>query len=98
MAVDAEALFIRPFRDVVAVGATALTNASTHVPQHGPGSADHVDRMSKAAQTLVREGERALSKVQLVWNNQVDQYGDNFKEIMVQQGMPPRKPTVDFSH
>jgi hypothetical protein len=53
--------------------------------------------MLKAAQTLVREGERALSKVQLVWNDQVDKYGDSFKEMMVQQGMPLRtsKPRIE---
>lgn len=91
MAFHAEALLIRPFSDVVAVGTAALTNASAHVPQQGSGPTDHVDRMSRAAHALVREGERALNKVQLIWNEQADKHGDNFREMMVQQGMPLRK-------
>ncbi|KAK4233534.1 hypothetical protein C8A03DRAFT_19410 [Achaetomium macrosporum] len=78
MAVDAEDLLIQPFRDVVAAGAAAVANA-------GRGPADHVDRMSRAAQALVREGERALTKVQLVWNDHVARHGDTFRETMVQQ-------------
>lgn len=90
MAVDAEALLIQPFRDVIAVGTTALANAPAHAPPNGPGSSDHADRMSRAAQALTREGERALNKVQLVWQAEVDKHGDNFREMMVQQGMPSR--------
>jgi hypothetical protein len=86
MAADAEDLLIRPLRDVVAVGHTALSNATTQAPHQTPGPADHVDPMSRAAQALVREGERALHKVQLVWRDQVNKYGDGFREMMVQQG------------
>ncbi|KAK3291131.1 uncharacterized protein B0H64DRAFT_420457 [Chaetomium fimeti] len=81
MAANAEDLFIRPLRDVVAAGNVAATNA----PQQSPGSADHVDPMSRAAQALIREGERALNKVQLVWRDQVSRYGDAFRDLMVQQ-------------
>jgi hypothetical protein len=80
MAVDAEELLIRPFRDVVALGAVAVTNAETHA------SHEHAGRMSKAAQAVVREGERALTKVQLVWNDQVARYGNSFRETIVEQG------------
>ncbi|AEO63789.1 uncharacterized protein THITE_2039753 [Thermothielavioides terrestris NRRL 8126] len=79
MAVDAEELLIRPFRDVVALGAVAVTNAETHA------SHEHAGRMSKAAQAVVREGERALTKVQLVWNDQVARYGNSFRETIVEQ-------------
>ncbi|KAK4033801.1 hypothetical protein C8A01DRAFT_19312 [Parachaetomium inaequale] len=85
MAADAEDLLIRPLRDVVAAGYTALTNAATQAPHQTPGPADHVDPMARAAQALVREGERALHKVQLVWRDQVSKYGDSFRETMVQQ-------------
>jgi hypothetical protein len=81
MAVDAEDLLIRPFRDVVAVGSAAVTNASTHATH------DNADRMSRAAQAIVREGERALNKVQVVWNDQSSKYGDSFRDMMVQQGV-----------
>ncbi|KAH6640152.1 hypothetical protein F5144DRAFT_589695 [Chaetomium tenue] len=85
MAANAEDLFIRPLRDVVAAGNAAVTNATTRAPPQSPGSADHVDPMSRAAQALLREGERALTKVQLVWRDQVSRYGDGFREVMVQQ-------------
>ncbi|KAK4119501.1 hypothetical protein N657DRAFT_257006 [Parathielavia appendiculata] len=85
MAVDAEDLLIRPFRDVVAAGTVALTNASTHAAQQSPAPGDNVDRMARAAQAIVREGERALNKVQLVWNDQVSKHGDSFGNMMVQQ-------------
>ncbi|KAH6843444.1 hypothetical protein B0I37DRAFT_217893 [Chaetomium sp. MPI-CAGE-AT-0009] len=85
MAANAEDLLIRPLRDVVAAGNAALTNAATHAPHQSPGSADHADPMSRAAQAIIREGERALNKVQLVWRDQVSRYGDGFREIMVQQ-------------
>ncbi|EAQ85510.1 hypothetical protein CHGG_09524 [Chaetomium globosum CBS 148.51] len=85
MAANAEDLFIRPLRDVVAAGNAAVTNATTRAPPQSPGSADHVDPMSRAAQALLREGERALNKVQLVWRDQVSRYGDGFREVMVQQ-------------
>jgi hypothetical protein len=74
MAVDAEDLLIRPFRDVVALGSAAAANA-----------ANKGDPMSRAAQALVREGERALNKVQVVWKDQVAKHGDNFKEAILQQ-------------
>ncbi|KAK4095988.1 hypothetical protein N658DRAFT_437040 [Parathielavia hyrcaniae] len=85
MAVDAEDLLIRPFRDVVAAGTVALTNASTHAAQESPAPADNADRMARAAQAIVREGERALHKVQLVWNDQAGKHGDSFGDMMVQQ-------------
>lgn len=88
MAADAEDLLIRPFKDVLAVGTVAAANA-THALQDGPGSAERADRMARAAQAVIREGERALAKVQLVWNDHVGKYGDRFTELMVQQGVFP---------
>lgn len=86
MAPDAEDLLIRPLRDVVTVGNVAATRVAPHALSQSPGSADHADPMSRAAQALVREGERALNKVQLVWRDQLSRYGDVFCETMVQQG------------
>jgi len=87
---DAEDLLIRPLRDVISIGNAAVTNA-TLVPPQNSGSAHDVDPMTRAAYALVREGQRALNKVQLVWQDQVNKYGDSFREIMVQQGKTPRK-------
>ncbi|KAJ4288767.1 hypothetical protein N0V88_007303 [Collariella sp. IMI 366227] len=84
MAAAAEELLIRPFKDVLAVGTVAAANA-THALQDGPGSAGRADRMARAAHAVIREGERALEKMQLVWNDQVGEYGDRFIELMVQQ-------------
>ncbi|KAK3991126.1 hypothetical protein QBC44DRAFT_214946, partial [Cladorrhinum sp. PSN332] len=88
MGVDAEELLIRPFRDVVTLGSTAMANAAavSHDDQHAR-AAD----MAKAAQSLVREGERALKRLQAVWNDHVEKYGDAFKEIMVQQASIERR-------
>lgn len=83
MTADAEELLIRPFRDVVAVGTAAVTNAASL----GPHRADDADRMSRAAQALVREGERALKKLQPVWDDQVQKLGDIFKRMITQQGI-----------
>ncbi|GAB1315362.1 hypothetical protein MFIFM68171_05572 [Madurella fahalii] len=75
MAVDAEELLLRPLRDVVSLGTAAVVNASTH----------HADPMLRAAQALVREGDRALKKVQAAWDDQVERHGDAFKDVIVQQ-------------
>lgn len=83
MGVDEDDLLIRPFGDVVAVGTTAATNAAAL----GPDRASDADRMSRAAQALVREGERALTKIRPVWEDRVGKYGDKFKGIMAQQGI-----------
>lgn len=85
MSVDAEELLIQPFRNVVVLGTTALLNAAATPrddSQHGG-----VPEMTSAAQSLVREGERALKKVQAIWDDQVRRYGDSFKEMILQQGM-----------
>ncbi|KAK4163285.1 hypothetical protein QBC43DRAFT_301264 [Cladorrhinum sp. PSN259] len=88
MGVDAEKLLIRPFRDVVTLGNAALANA-TAVP-HDDRHARY-DDMAKAAQSLVREGERALKRLQVVWDDHVEKYGDAFREMMVQQASIERR-------
>ncbi|KAK4199944.1 hypothetical protein QBC40DRAFT_175104 [Triangularia verruculosa] len=81
MTADAEDLLIRPFRDVVAVATTAAANAASL----GPHRADDADRMSRAAQALAREAERAIKKLQPVWDDQVQKLGDLFKRMITQQ-------------
>lgn len=85
MGVDAEELIIRPFKEVVERGADAVANAEA------AAGAEHVDpdlseRMLKVARGVMREGERALKKIQPIWDGQVERYGDTFKEAMMDQG------------
>lgn len=83
MAVDAEELIIQPFRELVQKGKEAAENAIA-------AEEDDVElsqRMGKAAKAVAREGERALKKLQPLWDSQVEKYGDSFKNSMSQNGM-----------
>lgn len=80
MGVDAEELILNPFHEVVDRGKEAVANAE--------GAADEdaeVSRlMGKAGVAVVKEGERALKRLQPLWDSQVDKYGDAFKESLSQ--------------
>ncbi|CAK7270766.1 hypothetical protein SEPCBS119000_004254 [Sporothrix epigloea] len=83
MGVDAEELILRSFRDVIERGNDTVTNAETN------GSNSNVERetladMGKAGRALVREGERALKRLQPLWDGQVEKYGDAFKDALLQ--------------
>ena len=82
MGVDVEDLFIRPFRDVVALGTAAAANAALGAD----GEPESSERMGKAAQSLVKEGERALKKLQPIWDAQVEKYGQAFRDAIMLQG------------
>lgn len=87
MAVIAEDLLIQPFRDVVALAETASSNAVASAA-NGPGG-EHsakAEHMLQASKALGREGERALRKVQSVWESQVANHGDAFRERILKQG------------
>lgn len=81
MGVDAEELIIRPFREVVERGAEAVANAEAD-----DADPEVAEGLAKAARAVVREGERALKKLQPIWDGQVEKYGDAFKDAMIQQG------------
>ncbi|KAK0725860.1 hypothetical protein B0H67DRAFT_571736 [Lasiosphaeris hirsuta] len=87
MTIDAEELLIRPFRDVVSLATVAVANAAAIADEKTETAA----RMAKAARSLVREGERALTKVQAVWDAQVQRHGDAFREMIVQQASIEKK-------
>lgn len=80
MGVDAEELILSPFHEVVDRGKEAVANAQ--------GAADddaELSRlMAKAGVAVVKEGERALKRLQPLWDSQVDKYGDVFKENLSQ--------------
>jgi hypothetical protein len=84
MAVDVEELIIRPFREVVERGKEAADNADA--------AGDDVDAelskaMAKAARSVLKEGERALKRIQPLWDSQVERFGDSFKNSIRQNGM-----------
>lgn len=75
MPVDAECFVIHPFQELVKIAKKAAANAEA-------GQSDDPERskrMLKSARSLVKEGERALQKLQPLWDAQVDRHGDAFK-------------------
>ncbi|KAL2754047.1 hypothetical protein ACRALDRAFT_2028557 [Sodiomyces alcalophilus JCM 7366] len=78
MAVDVEELILTPFREVVARGHDAASHAAAAQSDHP----DLARRIDKASQAVIREGERALKRVQPQWDAHVAKYGDAFKEII----------------
>ncbi|CAK7213129.1 hypothetical protein SBRCBS47491_001697 [Sporothrix bragantina] len=86
MGVDAEELIVRPFREVVERGNEAVSNAeAAEAENDGEVDAETLVEMIKAGRGVVREGERALKRLQPVWDGQVEKYGDAFKDAMLQQ-------------
>lgn len=87
MGIDDEVLILGPFKEVIERGKEAVANAG------GAGDEDveHSKLMLKAAQGVVREGERALKRLQPLWDSQVEKYGEAFKTGVSQNGifLPP---------
>lgn len=80
MGVDAEELILNPFHEVVDRGKEAVTNA-----EGAAGEDAELSRlMAKAGVAVVKEGERALKRLQPLWDSQVERYGDAFKESLSQ--------------
>ncbi|KAF5017973.1 hypothetical protein F66182_10067 [Fusarium sp. NRRL 66182] len=67
---DVADLVITPFRDIVDKGRTAVENA-------GQDKA-----MLKASQSLVKEGERALKRLEPLCRKHLDEYGPNFVDAL----------------
>lgn len=92
MGVDIEVLILGPFRDVVERGKEAVANAE---------NADHDNLelsklMLKASQAVIREGERALKRIQPLWDGQVEKYGEAFKNGLSQNGILSTPPFPTF--
>lgn len=83
MGVDPEILILGPFRDVAERGREALANAQD-VDEEDSENAKY---MLKAAQGVVKEGERALRRLQPLWDNQVERYAETFTNALIQSGM-----------
>lgn len=80
MAVDVEELIILPFRELVEKGNEAVENGKAAEGE----DAELSKRMTKASRSIVKEGERALKRLQPLWDSQVEKYGDAFKAAMSQ--------------
>ncbi|KAL2152833.1 hypothetical protein VTH82DRAFT_3988 [Thermothelomyces myriococcoides] len=89
MAGDEEFL-IRPLRDVVSIGKKAVAS-TTLAPLQTPGSVGHADPIAVAAHALLREGQRALNRVQSVWRDQASTYDDSVRSVIVRQASIEKK-------
>lgn len=67
-------LILTPFRDIVDKGRTAIQNAGDTQP------------MLKASQALLKEGERALKKIEPLCKKHFDDYGPAFLEAVKDNG------------
>ncbi|KAI0133020.1 hypothetical protein BJ170DRAFT_651560 [Xylariales sp. AK1849] len=77
MAVDVEELIVQPFRELVQRGREAVANAEAECIE--PQLAW---LMLRAARAIVREGERALYRVQPLLDANLEKHGDAFREAM----------------
>lgn len=83
MGVEAEVLILGPFREVIERGKEAVDNAEDAGDEDVEASAS----LLKAAQAIVKEGERALKRIQPLWDSQVEKYGDAFKDRLSRNGV-----------
>ncbi|KAI5463471.1 hypothetical protein BGZ63DRAFT_402774 [Mariannaea sp. PMI_226] len=67
---DVEELVVAPFRDIVEKGQLAVQNAGDSQP------------MLKAARALVKEGERALKKIEPLCRKHLEEYSSNFLDAL----------------
>lgn len=70
-------LVLAPFRDIISQGNLAIENAVE----------GRNDGMIKAAQSLVKEGERALKKIEPLCLKNYDEYGSVFVSALKDNGM-----------
>jgi len=72
-------LVVAPFAEIADKGKTAVDNAK---------EADNA-AMLRAAQALVREGERALKKMEPLCRKHLDEFGSNFVDALKENGRQP---------
>ncbi|CAF3520904.1 unnamed protein product [Fusarium graminearum] len=71
---DVVDLVIGPFRDIVEKGREAIENAGDD------------KTMLKASQSLTKEGERALKRIEPLCRKHLDEYGSNFLDALKENG------------
>lgn len=67
-------LVLTPFKEIVEKGKTAVENAGDTQP------------MLKTSQSLVKEGERALRKIEPCCKRMADEFGANFVAALKENG------------
>jgi hypothetical protein len=75
---DIAHLVVTPFQEIVDKGKTAIENAGESQP------------MAKAAQSLVKEGERALKRIEPLCKKHVAEFGLNFRDALRDNGISIR--------
>jgi hypothetical protein len=70
-------VILAPFRDMVAYGKVAVNNAENI------GN----EQMLRAAQVIVKEGERALKRIEPVCQRSHYEYGPSFVDALMNNGM-----------
>jgi hypothetical protein len=89
---DADELVIVPFREIVEKGRQAVENAGDQAPI-----------MAKAAQALVKEGERGLKRIEPLCRKHAEDYGIAFVAALKDNGnsllqrFPPRSSDIDWT-
>jgi hypothetical protein len=83
MGVDAEDLLLQPFKELIGRGNEAIKNAK----EAGDAEPDISKQMLKLANNVVKEGERALQKLEPLWASQVAKYGNSFREAISDNGI-----------
>ena len=86
MADDAERLVTAPFREIVEKGNVALLNAQDAEDDDAVG-------MVKAAQNLLKEGDRALKRIEPLCAKNYGEYGVNFIDAVKEHGKTFRFPS-----
>lgn len=82
MADEVERLITAPFREIVEKGTIAVENSKD--------AAEDVGRaMLKAAQGLIKEGDRALKKMEPLCETHLADYGTNFVIAIKESGEDP---------
>lgn len=76
-------LVLAPFREIISQGNIAIDNAVR----------DRNDGMIKAAQGLVREGGKALKKIEPLCLKYYNEYGSAFVDALKDDGMGPWHPS-----
>lgn len=84
MSVDAEGLVIQPFQELAETARLAVANAEAVLAEDA--ASQPAERMLKAARGLVKEGDRALQRIQPLWTAQADKYGDAFRDAIRDHG------------
>lgn len=76
MAVEVEDLIVQPFRELINRGNEAIANAEAARPE----DVVLAQLMLKSARAVVREGERALQRIEPLLLGHLEKYGDAFRD------------------